>query len=138
MRACIRCRLQLRAPGHASLQQDKDPRKFQSRSYPSPEVICLVERRILLFWTMRGQTRIPTSLPSLHGPGSVNPRWLTIGCGGWLLNSTARHSLSSAGLSTDREAAGTLRPPMNSLTRLSLGLEIQIHGSEPGGRRAKG
>ena len=30
-----------------------------------------------------------------------------------------------------------LRPQMNFLMRLSLGLEIQIHGSERRGRRAK-
>src|ERR1700736_2530642 len=39
--------------------------------------------------------------------------------------------------STGRAAVGALRPQMNSLTPLSLGLEIQIHGSEPRGRRAK-
>ena len=32
------------------------------------------------------------------------------------------------GPSTDRAAAGILRPQMNFLTLLSLGLEIQIHG----------
>ncbi len=37
----------------------------------------------------------------------------------------------------DREAVGALRPQMNFLTLLSLGLVIQIHGSERRGRRAK-
>jgi serine/threonine protein kinase len=38
---------------------------------------------------------------------------------------------------TDRAPVGTLRPPMNFLTWLSHGLEIQIPDSEPLGRRAK-
>jgi serine/threonine protein kinase len=42
-----------------------------------------------------------------------------------------------AGPSTDRAAAGRLRLRMNFLTLLSFGLEIQIHGSEWRGRRAK-
>jgi serine/threonine protein kinase len=46
-------------------------------------------------------------------------------------------SVFLVGPSTDRAAAGTLRPQMNFLMRLSLGLEIQIHGSERHGRRAR-
>ena len=55
-RACIRYRLQLRAPGYASHQQDRDPRKFQSQGCPLQEVRFLVERRISLFWMMHGPT----------------------------------------------------------------------------------
>jgi hypothetical protein len=42
-----------------------------------------------------------------------------------------------AGLSTGRAPARRLRPQMNSLTLLSLGLEIQIHGSGRRGGKAK-
>src|SRR5271157_1875959 len=77
------------------------------------------------------------SLQSLPGLGSGSPRLLTIGCGGWLLNSIVRRSSFLAGPSTDRARVGTLRPQTNFLTLLSLGLEIQIHGLARGGRRAK-
>ena len=97
----------------------------------------LVERRISLFWTMHGQTRRSMSLQSLPGPVSGSPRSSTIGSDGWLLNIIVLRSSFLAGPSTDRAAVGTLRPQMNFLTRLSLGLEIQIHGSERRGRRAK-
>ena len=70
------------------------------------------------------------SLQSLPGPESENPRSSTIGSDGWPLNIIALRSSFLAGPSTDRAPVGTLRPQMNFLTRLSLGLEIQIHGSE--------
>src|SRR5271166_6130366 len=97
----------------------------------------LVERRISLFWIVHGQTRMSTSLQSLPGLGSENPRSLTIGSDGWLLTIIALQSLFLVGPSTDRVAVGTLRPQMNFLRRLLLGLEIQIHGWERHGRRVK-
>src|SRR5580704_18769438 len=97
----------------------------------------LVERRISLFWTMPGQTRMSTSLRLLHGPVSGSPRSLTIGSDGWLLNIIVLRNSFLAGPSTDRAPMEALRPQMNFLTRLSLGLEIQIQGSERRGRRAK-
>src|ERR1700730_12495016 len=98
----------------------------------------LGERGIFLFWNVHGQTRMSTSLQSLPGLGSESPRSLTIGSDGWLLDIIALRSLFLAGLSIDRAALEALRQQMNFLTRLSLGLEIQIHGSERGGRRARG
>src|SRR5713226_7554560 len=77
------------------------------------------------------------SLRSLHGPVSGSPRSLTIGSDGWLLTIIVLRSLFLVGPSTDRAAVGTLRPQMNFLMLLSLGLEIQIHVSERRGRRAK-
>src|SRR6478672_12716955 len=77
------------------------------------------------------------SLRSLPGPGSGNPRSLTIGLGGWLLTIIALRSLFLAGPSTDRAAAGTLRQQMNFLMLLLTGLEIENHGSERPGRKAK-
>src|SRR6202790_562775 len=76
-------------------------------------------------------------LQLLPGLGSGSPRSLTIGSDGWLLTITVLQSLFLVGPSTDRAAVGTLRPQMNFLTRLSTGLEIQIHGSERRGRKAK-
>src|SRR6266446_1236248 len=97
----------------------------------------LVERRTSLFWIVHGQTRMSTSLQLSHGPVSGSPRSSTIGSDGWLLNIIVLRSLFSAGPSTDRAAVGTLRPQMNFLMRLSLGLEIPIPASERRGRRAK-
>src|SRR5437016_7406466 len=77
------------------------------------------------------------SFRSLHGPVSGSPLSLTIGSDGWLLTIIVLQSLFLAGPSTDRAAVGKLRPQMNFLTRLSLGLAIQIHGSERRGRREK-
>src|SRR5580692_12397994 len=77
------------------------------------------------------------SLQSLLGPGLENRRSSTTGSDGWLLNTTILRSLYSAGPFTDRAAVGALRQQMNFLTPLSLGLEIQIRGSEQRGRRAK-
>src|ERR1700758_1041158 len=97
----------------------------------------LVEKRISLFWTVHGQTRMSTSLQSLPGQGSENPRWSTIGFDGWQLNIIVLRSSFLAGLSTDRGPVGTLRLQMNFLMRLSTGLEIQIHGWERAGKKAK-
>src|SRR5260370_32623975 len=96
-----------------------------------------VGRMMSLLWIGHGQTRMSTSLRSLHGPVSGSPRSLTIGSDGWLLNIIVPRSLFLVGPSTDRAAVGTLRLQMNFLMRLSLGLEIQIHGSERRGERAK-
>src|ERR1700738_4090489 len=96
----------------------------------------LVERRTSLFWIVHGQTRMSTSLQLLHGPVSGSPRSSTIGSDGWLLNIIVLRSLFLAGPSTDRAAAGRLRPQMNFLMRLLLGLEIQIHGLERRGIKA--
>src|SRR3979411_2935887 len=77
------------------------------------------------------------SFRSLHGPALGSPLSLTIGSAGWLLTIIVQRSLFLVGPSIDRAAAERLRPQMNFLTRLSLGLEIQTHGSERRGRRAK-
>src|ERR1700758_5566572 len=97
----------------------------------------LVERRISLFWIVHGQTRRSTSLQSSRGPGSESPRSLTIGSDRWLLNIIVLQSLFLVGPSTDRAPVGTLRLQMNFLMQLSRGLEIQIHGWERAGKRAK-
>src|SRR5260221_13059233 len=97
----------------------------------------LGEKRISLSWMMHGQTSISMSLQSLPGVVLGSPRWSTIGSDGWLLNIIVLRSSFLVGPSIDRAAVGALRPQMNFLTRLSLGLAIQIHGSEPRGRRAK-
>src|SRR6478672_8665434 len=97
----------------------------------------LVERRISLFWTAPGLIRKSTSLPSLPGPGSENLRSSTTGSGEWPINIIVRRNSFLVGPFTDRAPVGTLRPPMNFLTWLSHGLEIQIPDSEPLGRRAK-
>jgi serine/threonine protein kinase len=68
---------------------------------------------------------------------SESPRLLTIGSGEWRPNTIDRLSSSLAGRSTGRVAVGAARQQMNFLTLLWLGLEIQIHGLEPHGRRAK-
>src|ERR1700737_2240081 len=77
------------------------------------------------------------SLQSLPGLASASPRWSTIGSDKWLLNIIVPRNSFFVGPSTDREPAEVLRPQMNLLTRLSLGLAIQILGSERRGRRAK-
>src|ERR1700747_1176731 len=77
------------------------------------------------------------SLQSWPGLGSESPRSLTIGSDGWPLNIIVLRSSFLAGPFTDRAAVGTLRLQMNFLMRLSTGLEIQIHGEERRGRRAK-
>src|SRR5262249_62391259 len=98
----------------------------------------LVERRMSLFWIVPGQTRMSTSLPSLPGLGSGSPRSLIIGSRRWLLTIIVLQDLFLVGPSTGRAPVGALRQQMNFLMRLLLGLEIQIHGSERRGRRAKG
>src|SRR5271165_345198 len=97
----------------------------------------LVVKRTSVSWTMHGQTSRSTLLRLLPGPGSENPRWSTIGSDEWLLNIIVLRNSFLAGPFTDRAAVGALRPQMNFLTLLSLGLEIQIHGLERRGRRAK-
>src|ERR1700747_3733565 len=97
----------------------------------------LVEKRISLSWIVHGPTRMSTSSQSLPGLVSGSPRSLTIGSDGWRLNTIVPRSSFLAGHSIDRARAEALRPQMNSLTPLSLGLEIQIHGSERRGRRAR-
>jgi len=94
----------------------------------------LGERKISLSLMMHGQTSISMSLQSLPGVVSGNPRWSTIGSDGWLLSVIVLRSSFSVGLSTDRAAVGRLLPQMSFLMRLSLGLEIRIHGSVPPGR----
>src|SRR5260221_1918839 len=96
-----KCRLPLRASALADCQLDWDPRKFQSRSYPLPEVICLVERRISLFWIVPGQTKMSMSLPSLPGPVSGSRRLLTIGSVEWLPTIIVLLSTVLASLLTD-------------------------------------
>ena len=77
------------------------------------------------------------SLRSLPGPVSGSPRSSTIGSDRWLLNIIVLRSLFLAGPSIGREPLEVLHPQMNFLTRLSLGFEIPIHGSERRGRRVK-
>src|SRR5271166_7007052 len=77
------------------------------------------------------------SLRSLPGRGSGSRHLLTIGSDKWPLKIIVLQSLFLVGPSTDRVAVGTLRPQMNFLRRLLLGLEIQIHGWERHGRRVK-
>src|SRR5271165_5156792 len=97
----------------------------------------VVERRISLSWMTHGQTSILMSLQLLPGRVLGSPRWSTIGSDGWLLTIIVLQSLFLVGPFTDRAAVGVLRQQMNFLTLLSLGLEIQIHGSERRGKRAK-
>src|ERR1700730_8967091 len=77
------------------------------------------------------------SSQSLRGPVLGSLRSSTIGSGEWLPNITALRRSFLAGPFTDRARASNLHQQMNFLTLPSLGLEIQIHGSEPLGRRAK-
>src|SRR5271165_1158474 len=97
----------------------------------------LVERRISLFWIAHGQTRMSTSFRSLPGLVSESPRSLTIGSDGWLRTNIVLQNLYLVGPSTDRVAVARLRPQMNFLMRLSLGLAIQIPGWERRGRKAR-
>jgi hypothetical protein len=68
---------------------------------------------------------------------SENPRLSITGFEGWLLDITTVLSSFLAGHSTGRALVGAPPQQMNFLTLLSLGLEIQIHGLEQRGRRAK-
>jgi TIR domain-containing protein len=84
---------------------------------------------------MHGQTSISMSLQSLPGPGSGSPRSSTIGSDRWLLNIIEVRRLCLVGHSTGRAQVEVLHPLMNFLTRLWLGLTIQIRGLERLGRR---
>jgi hypothetical protein len=77
------------------------------------------------------------SLQSLPGLGSESPRSLTIGSDEWPRNIIVLQSSFLVGPSTDKGAVGRLRPQMNLLTRLSLGLVIQIQGLERRGRKTR-
>jgi hypothetical protein len=77
------------------------------------------------------------SFRSSHGQGLGSPRSSIIGSDGWRPNITVLRSSFLVGPFTDKAPVGALPLQMNFLTRLSLGLEIQIHGSERRGRRAK-
>ena len=97
----------------------------------------MVGRKISLSWMTHGQ--IPhvnvVTIVAWAGVGKstlVN-HWLRR----WLPNTIVLQSSFLAGLSTDRVPVGTLRPPMNFLMRLFVGLEIQIHGLEQLGKRVK-
>src|SRR5262249_30481775 len=57
--------------------------------------------------------------------------------GGWLPTIIVLASLFLVGPSTGRAVRERLRLPMNFLTLLSIGLEIQIHGPVRRGRRVK-
>src|SRR5262245_23226875 len=128
VRACRRCHPALRVSEFASCQNDWDRRKFPWLDYLLQEVTCSVERRISLFWIVRGRTRMSTSLQSLHGVVSGNPPSLIIGFDAWRLNSIALRNSSLGGLSTGRARGEALRLRMNFLTMLSPGLDIQIQG----------
>src|ERR1700722_10938233 len=86
---------------------------------------------------MHGQTSRSMLSQLLPGAESENRHWSTIGSDKWLLNSIVRRNSYLARLSTDRAPAATLHLPMNFWTQLSFGLEIEIHGLEQHGRRAK-
>src|SRR5260370_3836294 len=77
------------------------------------------------------------SSPSLPGLVSGSRRLLIIGSDGWLLSIIVLCNSFLAGPSIDRAGVEALRPQMNFLTLLLLGLVIQTHGSELRGRRAK-
>ena len=113
------------------------PEKISIARLPVTGSDFLVERRISLSWIMHGPTNRRMSLLSLPGLVSGSPRSSTIGSGGWLLNIIVLRSSFLAGPFIGRAQAEALRPQMNFLMLLSLGLEIQIHGSEQRGRRAK-
>src|SRR5258708_5522484 len=87
---------------------------------------------------MYGQPGRQTSLQSVLGLVWGSPLSSTIGSGGWLLNTIVLRSSFLAGPSTGRAQAERLRLQMNLLMLPSLGLVIQIHGSEQHGKREKG
>src|ERR1700744_534346 len=97
----------------------------------------LAGRRISLSWIVLGQIRTPTLLQSLPGPGWESRRSSIIGSDVWLLAIIVPQSLFSAGPSIDRARMGALRPRMNFLTWLSLGLATRIRASVRLGRKAK-
>src|SRR5258708_39170458 len=94
----------------------------------------LVVRRTSVFWTVHGQTSRSTLSQLLPGAETESRRWLTIGSSVWLLTIIVLQRSFSVGPSTDKALLGTLRPLTNFLTRLCLGLEIQVPGSEQRGR----
>src|SRR5262249_54575229 len=122
---------------HERLGHGLPPEKISVARLPVTGSDIFGRERTSRFWIAPGQTRMSTSLQSLPGRGWESPRSLTIGSDGWLLKIIVLRSLFLAGLSTDRAPPGRLRQRMNSLTRLSTGLEIQIHGLERRGRRAR-
>src|SRR6201993_5186562 len=97
----------------------------------------LVVKRTSVSWTMHGQTTRSMLSQLLPGAESENRHWSTIGSGEWLLNTIVLRNSYLAGPSIGGVRVGTLRLPMNFLMPLLPGLEIQIHGSERRGRRAK-
>ena len=114
------------------------PEKISIARLPVTGSDFLVERRISLSWMMHGQTSDVNVVTIVAwagvGKSTLVNHWLrTDGCRTlsfcgarfWLVLLQAGH------------AAEAPRPQMNFLTLLSLGLEIQIHGSERRGRRAK-
>ena len=94
------------------------PKKISLARLPVTGSEILAERRISLFWIVRGQRRKSTSLPSLHGLGSGSPRSSTIGSEGWLRNVIVLRNLFLAGPFTDRARLGTLPPQKNCLMPL--------------------
>src|SRR4030081_3468440 len=95
------------------------------------------ETTMLLSALQHGQISTSMWLQSLPGVESGSPHWSTIGSCGWLLNTIVLRSSFLAGPFTDKVPAETLHPRTNFLTLLSLGLGIQIHGSERLGRRGQ-
>src|SRR6266550_8062810 len=77
------------------------------------------------------------SFRSLPGQGLESPRSSIIGSDDWRPNITVLRRSFLVGLFTDKAPVGALPLQMNFWTRLSVGLEIQIHGWERRGRRAK-
>src|SRR5262249_47555871 len=77
-------------------------RKFPWLDYLLQEATCSVERRISLFWIVRGRTRMSTSLQSLHGVVSGNPPSLIIGFDAWRLTSIALRNSSLGCVITTR------------------------------------
>src|SRR6516225_6475174 len=110
---------------------------YQHQHTPLQGATSLVERRILLSWTMHGQTSRSMLLQLLPGAESENRRWSTIGSDEWRLNTIVLRNSYLAGLSTDRAPVGRLRQRMNFLTWRFAGLATQIRASERRGRRAK-
>src|SRR5262249_40306308 len=86
---------------------------------------------------MHGPTSRSMLLQLLPGAELENRRSSTIGCDELLLKTIVLRNSYLAGLSIDRAPLCRLRPRMNSLTLLSLGLEIQIRGSGRRGKKAK-
>ena len=86
---------------------------FRGQDSLSQEAKFLAERKTSLFWIVPGQTRMSTSLQSLHGLGSGSPRSSTIGSDEWLPIIIALHNSYLAGLSIGKARAEALHPGMN-------------------------